>query len=810
MESLLQDIRFAWRSLLKKPGFALVVIFTLTLGIGANAAIFSIVNALLIRPLPYPDAERLVYIGGDSDRNPLSLSSVSPPNFSDLRERSRSLDGYFAFRYTSFALNGDGVPESLSGLMVTGDFGQTMGVRPVLGRLFTNAEDAPGKNQVVLISHGLWQRRFGGASDIVGKTVKINGEPHIILGVMPSDFAFPSLRNDIWKPMGIDPATTKRGSSYLQTIGRLKKGVSVQKANQEANRIADEIVRENASSLRELKFNLLPFRKGLVGDIEKPLYVLTGVVLLVLLIACFNVANLTLSRATVRWKEITVRAALGASRARLIRMVLVESVLLSLVGGSLGLLVAKYGTKLLLNIYPGVIPNSSTVDLDPVVVLFTLTVSVLTGLAFGIVPAWQVSRTNLNQVLREQSRTSTGSGSLKLFRHGLVISEIGLSLVLLIGAGLLLRSFWNLLQIDPGFRSENVVAANVSLPQSRYKDPAQQDAFYLRTLEKLRATPGVQNVSAVSNLPFTNSRGASSFSIDDQPTPPDASQPVADYHETYPDYFQAMGIKLRAGRDFSPNDDRTHPGVAIVNERFVKRFFPNENPLGKRITIGSPEEDALYGKGVSREIVGVIANVKLLDLDADFQPELYVPAAQIPNANLSIVVRGTVPTPELIGALERAVTATDSLQPIRRPQTLETAVSASVAPRRFTAFLLLLFAGIAVVLALVGVYGVMSYIVSQRTSEIGIRMALGATLRDVLKLIIGQGAMLIFTGTAIGLIGAYLLTRLMQGMLFGISPTDPLTFFGIAGLLVCVGLLACLIPARRATRTDPMIALRNE
>lgn len=809
MESLLQDIRFAWRSFLKKPGFAVVVVLTLALGIGANAGIFSIVNALLIRPLPFPNADRLVFVGGSVPENPVALSSLSPLNFSDLRERSRSFDGYFSFRYTSFALNGDGAPESLNGLFVTGDFAKVMGVRPVLGRVFTNEEDVPGKNQVVLISHGLWQRRFAGAADIVGKTARINGEPHTIIGVMPPDFTFPTARNDVWKPMGLVPTSVNRGTSYLQSMARLKNGVTLAQANQEANAIAAGIVRENAANLRDLKYTLVSLRQELVGDIERPLYILSGVVLLVLLIACFNVANLTLSRATVRWKEINVRAALGASRASLIRLVLVESVLLSLIGGCLGLAIAKFGTQALLSIYPGVIPNSANVGLDPSVIIFTFAISALTGVAFGIVPAWQVSQTNLNQVLREQSRTAT-AGGLKLFRHGLVVSEIGLSLILLIGAGLLLKSFWNLIGINPGFRPENVVTANVGLPAARYKDPVKQDEFFRRTLETLRATPGVQCASAVTNLPFSGSRGATSFSIDERPTPPNTDQPHADNHEAYPGYFQAMGIRLREGRDFTENDDRSHPGVVIVNELFARRFFPNENPLGKRITIGTPEEEKLYGKVVSREIVGVIENVKLLELEAEFEPEVYVPAAQLPAGNLSIVVRGNVSAPELIGAVERAVTTTDALQPIRRPQTLDTAVSASVAPRRFTASLLLLFASIALVLALVGVYGVMSYFVSQRTTEIGIRIALGATLGDVLRLVLGQGTMLIFLGTAFGLTGAFVLTRLMRSLLFGVSPTDPVTFFGIAGLLVIVGLLACLIPARRATRTDPMVALRHD
>ncbi len=810
MDSLLQDFRFAVRSMLKKPGFAVVAILTLALGIGANTAIFSIVNALLLRPLPYPDADRLVYVGGGDSKRPVELSSLSPLNFGDLRERSRSFDGYFAFRFANFALSGDGAPESLTGTVLTGDFGRTMKVEPALGRIFTSEEDAPGKNRVAVISHGLWQRRFAGSPDVVGKTVQLNGEPHQIIGVMPKAFAFPSENIDIWKPFGLNPANYNRGTSFLQSVARLKPGTSQARATTESNAIARDIVKENSNSLSDLAFNVVPLRRQMVGEIERPLYILSGVVLLVLLIACFNVANLTLSRATGRWKEITVRAALGASRAGLIRLVLVESVLLSLVGGLGGLALAKFGVQAMVAAYPRALPNASVIGVDPVVILFTFGVAVLTGIAFGIVPAWRISRTNLNQVLRENTRGASSGGGLKLFRSSLVVTEIGLSLVLLIGAGLLLKSFWNVIRIDPGFRAENVVTAHVSLPRARYDDPWKQNEFFRRTLETLRATPGMQNVSAVTSLPFSNSRAATSFAIDGRPQPQNANGPQADNHESYPGYFQAMGIRLRAGRDFLDTDDRAHPGVIIINERLAQVYFPGENPLGKHITIGTPEEEKYYGKAVSREIVGVIDNVKLLDLNAAFEPELYVPAMQMPNSEMSLVARGNVPAPELIAGLERAVQATDSQQPIRRPRELAAAVSGSVAPQRLVATLLLLFAGIALALAMVGIYGVMSYTVSQRTSEIGIRMALGATLEDVLKLILGQGAILILAGTAIGLVGAYLLTRLMQSMLFGVSPTDPATFLGISSLLIGVGFLACWIPARRASKTDPMNALRHE
>lgn len=810
MESLLRDLRFAGKALWKNPGYALIAILTLSLGIGANTAVFSVVNAMLLRALPYPQAEQLMYIWNADPERPDERSSLSPHNFTDLRQRSQSFASYFAFRYTSFALTGSGQPQSLSGIMASSDFGRTIGSTPVLGRVFTEEEDAPGKNRVAVISFGLWQRQFAGNSNILGQTIQLNQEPFTIVGVMPAEFAFPAPNIEIWAPLALDLSKYQRGTSFLQSVARLKPGVTQAQAQAETNNIAQQIVRENASSMRELAFNVMPLRTELVGEIEKPLKVLFGAVVLVLLIACVNVANLVLGRATVRWKEIALRTALGASRWSLIRLLLTESVLLGLLGGVLGILLASYGISAMFSIYPDALPNSKTVTIDGVVIAFTFGMSVLTGVIFGLVPALQATKTDLNQALRENSRTASGASNLKLIRSGLIVAEIGFSLLLLVVSGLLLKSFWKLLEVNPGFQTENVVTAQVSLPRARYADEWQQAEFFRRAVENIRAIPGVQSASAATNLPFNNSRGATSFDIDGRTRGPNEDQPVADNHEIFPGYFATLGIPLRAGRDFTEADDRTRPGVVIINERAAQLYWPGENPIGKHLTLGTPEEDKLYGKPVSREIIGVIGNVKLLALNDDFNPEVYIPAAQVPSAGMVLVARGAIPAETLINSLRNAVTAVDPNQPIRREQLLATAVARSVAPQRFMATLLLVFAGVAVALAMVGIYGVMSYAVAQRTQEIGIRMALGAQRRDVLTLILGQGTKLIAIGLGAGLLTALLVTRWLRSLLFEVSTTDVSTFAGVAVLLALVALLACFIPAYRATKANPISALRYE
>ncbi len=806
MNNVWKDVSYGFRMLWKNPGYAVIAVLTLALGIGANTAVFSVVNSLLLRPLPYPNAERITYVWS-SDERAKAESSLSPHNFTDLRTRSQSFEAHAAFRYTSFSLTGNGMPESLNGIAASADFGRVAGVTPAQGRWFTAEEDQPGKNRVAVISHGAWQTRFGGKA-MLGQSIQLNGEAHTVIGILPPQFAFPNFNNEIWTPMALDLSKYQRGTSFLQSVARLKPGISLAQAQADATAVAGQLAGD--FKLRDFGFKVKPLREQMVGDIEKPLWILFGAVVLVLLIACVNVASLLLGRATVRWKEISIRAALGASRWNLIRLVLVESLLLGLIGGVVGLLLAAFGIEWLVKLNPDAIPNPKAISMDRFVVAFTMLMSVVTGVVFGILPAWQMTRTNLSQAMRDTSRSASGTGRLKVIRNGLVVLEIGLSLVLLVSAGLLLKSFWKLMQVNPGFRAENVVSANVSLPRARYADEWQQAEFFRRSVEAVRALPGVESASAVTNLPFNNGRGTTSFEIDGRPTPPNTNGPVADNHDISPDYFKAMGIPMKAGRDFTEADDRTRPGVVIINEKLAEHYWPGENPIGKRLTIGTPEEEKLYGKAVSREIVGIIGNTKLLELNADFQPELYTPLLQTPAVGMSLVVRGKASAESLINSIRQAVTSVDPNQPIRRPQLLENAIARSVAPQRFIAVLLAIFAGLAVVLAVVGIYGVMSYAVSQRTQEFGIRLALGAQARDVLRMILGQGLKLVLIGVALGLAGALGASRVLASLLFGVNATDGGTFAGVALLLVVVALVACYFPARRATKVDPMIALRCE
>jgi putative ABC transport system permease protein len=810
MKAPMQDLRYSLRMLLKRPSFTIVALITLALGIGANTAVFSVVNAVLLRPLPYPQAERLAYVWEASRADLADQGSVSPLNFADLHGRNQSFDGYFAFRYASLALTGDGPPESLAAIEASGDFARVMAAAPALGRVFVADEDQPGKNRVAVISDGLWRRRFGASPQAVGQSVQLNGEATTIIGVMPASFDFPSPDIEVWRPLGLDLSQYPRGSHFLQSVARLKDGVSFAQAQADLMAVGEQLEQEYPNANHDVTFKPVSMRTQLVGEIEKPLLVLFGAVVLVLLIACVNVANLVLGRATARWKEIALRSALGASRGSLIRLLLTESVLLGLLGGALGLLLAAYGVEALTKINPEAIPGGRHIAIDGFVIAFTFGMSLLTGALFGLAPAWQATGADLNRALREDNRSATGAGRLKLIRSGLVVVEVGLSLVLLAGAGLLLQSFWKLLHVNPGFRPENVATCSVNLPPVKYPSEWQQADFFRRALDEARALPGVDAAGFATSLPFSGSRGSSSFSIDDRPTPPDADGPAADRHQVAPGYFRAIGIPLLEGRDFSDADDRSHPGAIIINETAAKRYWPGENPVGKRLTIGMPQEVKLYGKAVSREIVGVVGSVKHEGLKADFQPELYIPMLQLPSANMTLVVRGQSSAESLINGMRSAVLSVDKDQPVRRAQLLETAIARSLAPQRFVTMLLVLFAVIALLLAGIGIYGVMSYTVAQRTHEIGIRMALGAQTSDVLRMVIGQGMRLALTGLALGLVAAIALTRLVQSLLFNVSASDPLTFAAIALLLAGVALAACYLPARRAIKVDPLVALRYE
>ena len=810
MERLLQDLRFAARGLIKAPGFALAAVITLALGIGANSAVFSVVNALLLRPLPYPNSERLVHVWRTEQADPTRELPFSPPNFTDLRNRCQSFDSFFCYSYVSFTLTGDGAPDALSGVTASADFGRVIGTPPALGRVFAADEDQPGKNHVAIISDGLWKRRFAANPQVVGQEIQLNGEPYEIIGVMPPEFRFPNSTIEVWTPIALDISKFKRGTHFLSTLARLKPGVSIAQARAELQNLGEQFTAEFPDFGRNAGFNPEPLREHLVGDIEKPLMILFGAVVIVLVIGCVNVANLMLGRATARWKEIAVRSALGASRTSLVRLLMTESGCVAVIGGAAGLLLAMYGVEALTAINPDAIPNREGISVDGFVVGFTFLISLATGLLFGLAPALQATKIDLSQALRESSRSSTGARRLKTIRSGLVVSEISLSLVLLVSAGLLSRSFWKLLQVNPGFQAENVVTCPISLPQTRYPKEWQQADFFRRTLEQVRQIPGVQSAGFATSLPFSGSRGHSSFAIDANPTPPDVNGPEANRHQIAPGYFAAMGIPLLAGRDFTDSDDIPHAGVVIINQACANRYWPDLDPVGERLTIGMGQEVSLYGKPVSREIVGVVGNVKHEALREEPQPEMYIPAFQLPALTMTLIVRGGLPAETLVTGVRRAVQSIDREQPIRRAQLLTSAIARSTAEQRFTTTLLLVFGGIALMLALVGIYGVLSYSVTQRTQEMGIRMALGANRRDVQRLVIRQGLTLALIGAAIGSAASLAATRLMSSLLFGISAADPITFSAVLLGMLVVSFAACYVPARRAAGVNPIVALHYE
>ena len=809
MESLLKDIRYSVRTLSRNPSFTVITVLTLALGIGVNTAVFSVINAVLLRPLPYPHAERIVYVWRTEPSDPAREWSISPQTFTALQSRNQSFDYCCAFRNAVLTLTSDNRPEAISGVQASADLWNIVGIAPAIGRVFTSEEDVPGRNRVALISDKLWKRRFNSNPQIIGQEIRLDSDPYTILGVLPGDFDFPRPDVEVWVPLALDQSRYPYGEHFLSTIARLRPNVTVEQSRGDVENIATQMKEEFWSF--GLNYSLKPEQllKHVIGDIKRPLLILFGAVMLVLLIACVNVANLVLGRATAKWREIALRAALGATRWSLVRMLLVESVLLAVIGGAAGLLLAGYGIGRIIAINPSAIPNRK-ITIDILVVTFTFLISLLTGVLFGLIPALQATRADLLPRLRENSRGATGGRRLRLIREALIVAEISLSLVLLVSAGLLVKSFGKLLGVNPGFQPENVVTCTITLPSARYAEERRKVDFFRRTIERACEIPGALSAGLATSLPFSGSRGHSSFSIDDRPTPPNASGPEADRHQVAPGYFTTMGIPFGGGRDFTDADDVEHPGVVIINEATARLYWPNEDPLGKRLTIGMGEEVRLYGKPVSREIVGVVGNVKHAELKADFEPEMYIPAYQLPAPGMTLIVRGQAAATSLIDGMRGAVGSVDPEQPVRGAQSLVTAVAKSVAPQRFVTSLFMLFAGLALLLAIVGIYGVMSYSVTQRTQEIGIRVALGAQGGDVLRLIVGQGLSLALIGVSIGVAAAFGSTRVMSSLLYGVSATDTATFVVVAVCLTVVALLACYLPARRAMKVDPMVALRHE
>jgi len=806
IETFFHDLRYGMRTLLKNPGFTAVAALTLSLGIGANTAIFSVVNAVLLGPLPYADDERLVMIGGKFPGAGIKRASVSVPEFIDYRDQTHSFAQVGIYGDKDFTLTGRGEAERFSGALVSANLLSLLGVDPAIGRHFLAEENRPDLSHVVILSYGLWQRRFGGAPQLIGQEITLNGIDCTVVGIMPPGFQFPGAETQIWQPLDITAARlNERYSRWLSSVIRLNPGVTIAQAQAEMDALARSMRQEYPRFYREdWGVNLIPLRNELIGDVRDALPILLAVVGCVLLIACANVANLLLSRATARQKEMAVRAALGAGRWRLIRQLLTESILLAAAGGGLGLLLALWGNTHLIKLGPQELSSGGPVGIDGRVLLFTLLVSLLTAVLFGLAPAWQTSKLNLTEALKEGGRNaSAGRGRM---RNLLVIGEISMALVLLVGAGLALKSFYRLLRVDPGFDPANVLTMRLDLSPVEYPEGHQQRAFYEQVLSRIESLPGVQAAGAVHNLPMGGWGNTRNFSIEGQPEP----SLNVDFYQASPHYFSAMGMRVAHGRFFTPDDREDRPRVTIVNETLARHFFPDQNPLGKRIKMG-----AATGQFPWLSIVGVVRDVKQNALDEETKPALYVSYLQPPLPGwkfqyMFLVVRTQYDSLSLLPALRNTLQALDKNQPVYRVSTMEQLLARSVAARKFSLLLLALFAALALALSVVGLYGVLAYAVTQRMREIGIRMALGAQRNDVLKLVVKQGMALALIGITVGLIASFALTRLMTTLLYRVNAIDPATFIVFALLLAFVALLACWIPARRATKVDPITALRSE
>ncbi|MEK6323121.1 MAG: ABC transporter permease [Acidobacteriota bacterium] len=804
MEILLQDLRYAFRMLRQKPSFTAIVVLALAIGIGANTAIFSVVNAILLRPLLYKNADRISMIWMDNPKLGVSQDWHSYPNYVDYTEQNQVYEDMAAFNDRSFNLTGTGDPVRVAGVWATASLFSVLGVEPALGHTFTLAEEEPGKDLVVVLSHGLWQRRFGGDPGIIGQSISMNGVNRTVLGVMPASFTFPEKRTELWIPLAVSPERKQaRNSISYKAVGRLKPGVTIEQARADMGAIAKRLDEQYFQS--GYGINLVPLHDQETRTVKPALLVLLGAVAFVLLIACANVANLLLARAALREREVAIRVALGAGRWRIIRQVLTESALLALVGGAAGLLLAIWGLDVLVALGPADIPRLDQTGIDGRVLAFTLAVSLLTGLIFGLAPALQSSKSDPNESLKEGARGSTGGVSGRRVRNLLVVSEIALSLVLLIGAGLLIKSFMRLQQFEFGFNPDNLLTMRVQLPGTKYRDGKQVVSFYQQLLERMETVPGVQSVGAISSVFLTDTPNSTNFSIEGRPVPTGAEAIEVPLDSISPSYFRVMGIPLLRGREFDNRDVDGATRVAIINDTFARRFFAGEDPIGKRYRYGSPDP-----RNPWITIVGVVGDMRRTGFDKAVRPETFLPEAQNPDNELTIVARTATDPASFAGALRNEVWSIDKDQSVYDIKTMHQTLAEMMSQRRFNMLLLGVFAAVALTLAAVGIYGVISYSVTQRSHEIGIRIALGAQSRDVLKLVVGQGMLLTGIGVTIGLIASFALTQLMSSLLFGVSAADPATFVLISLLLTGVALAACLVPARSATKVDPMVALRYE
>ncbi len=811
LETLWQDVRYGVRMLVKNPSFTLVAVLALALGIGANTAIFSVVNAVLLRPLQYPNAERIVAIQELNEKG--SRVQVTPANFLDWRAQNTVFEHLAAiFARTANLIAGD-ESERIDLAMTSADFFQVFGVQPQLGRFFMPEEERAGHDAVAVLSYGLWQRRFGGDPSLIGKGIMLDGQPYTVVGVAPASFQYPD-KTEVWIPpfqlvptisaqMNIERA---RGFGFLSAVGLLKPRVAVKQAHDEMTAITARL-RQQYPDTNNNRFNrVVSLQTHLVGETSTALLLLLGAVALLLLIACANVANLLLARAASRQKEIAVRLALGATRLRLVRQFLVESVLLAFVGGVVGLLLGWWGIDLMQGLLPVDFPRAQGIGVDLRVLGFTLLVSLGTGIVFGLAPALQSTNPDINESLKETARDSAGGARRNRMRSLLIICEVALSLVLLIGAGLLFRSFLHLQAVELGFRPQSVLTFRLSPAGANFRQDPQYSAFYDQVSERIKALPGVDAVGVINTLPLVKGP-TSAFRVDGRPLLARDKWPGVNYRSVSPDYFRAINVPILKGRALDAHDNVSAPLAILVNQSLVRRDFAGEEPLGKRINLGGTRPD---GQPIWFEIVGVVADVRSLELNSEPTPEIYTSYLQDPFAGMSYVVRSQVEPESLIPAMREAVRQIDKAQPVAEVRELEQIVSEAASQPRFNTLLLSIFASVALLLVAAGIYGVMSYSVTQRTHEIGVRMALGAQTRDVIKLIVGQGIRLTLVGLAFGLVCAFALTRVMATLLYGVKPTDPSTFASGALLLTVVALLACYLPARRATKVDPLVALRYE
>ncbi len=806
---LAQDIRYALRVLAKNPAFTIIAVIALALGIGANTAIFSVVDAVLLRPLPFKHPEQLVMLWENAAHQGFPKNTPSPANFLDWQKQAQSFTGIAAMAERSFNLTGVGEPERLDGRRVSANLFDLLGVPAMLGRTFVPEDDKPGTH-VVLLSYPLWQRRFGSDPAVIGRALTLNGESYTVVGVMPRLVQLPGFENvsdQLWVPIAFpSEEAAQRGNHFLEVIARMKPGVTLKQAQAEMETIAARLAQQYPDYNTRIGAVVVPLHEQVVGDIKPALLILLGAVGFVLLIACANVANLLLARAAVRQKEIAVRLALGANQSRLVRQFLTESVLLAMFGAGIGLLLAFLGLRALRTFIPASISQADTINIDGRVLIFTALVALVTGVAFGLAPAIQGSHLNLNDTLKEGGRDSSGGSKGNRARSLLVIGEVAISFVLLIGAGLLINSFFHLRNLDPGFRADHLLTMKVDLSEVKYPDRERRAAFFDEVMRRVRELPGVRSAAVAGNLPLTYNGDSMTIGVEGVPDPPPGQRPDVIFRAIGPGYFNTMSIPIVGGRDFTDQDNADAKDVVVISEKTAQHFWPGQDPIGKRLKPGSSTSKSEW-----REVIGVVKDVRQNDLIAPPKMQMYFTYRQVKAiAANALVIRTTVEPMSLAGSVRNAIWSVDKDQAVADIDTMDHVVAKAVARQRFSMLLLGLFAAVALLLASVGIYGVMSYSVAQRTREIGIRMALGARRADVLQMTVRQGLKLVGAGMILGLAAAFLLTRVMATLLYGISATDPITFAGISLVLLAVAVLASYVPALRATKVDPIIALRAQ